>query len=225
VTIPEVMSFGHLDIQYDPAVLKPRPWTEEQSAWAAKLLDELPAGDVLELCAGVGQIGLLAVSGTSRHLVQVDADARACELARANAATALGTGGAWSVEVRQRSLDSAVRPGEPFVLVIADPPWVRSEDVGSHPDDPTSAIDGGVDGLEAVRACLEIIGVHLTDDGAAVLQVADRSQVEAVREHVDRRPHLRLTVVDHRVLPEGALVHLTRGRLGRAGCMAGDAEG
>ena len=79
------MTFGHLEIAYDSRVLTPRPWTQAQSAWAGERLAALPPGDVLELCSGAGHIGLLAVSGTSRHLVQVDASAAACELARANA--------------------------------------------------------------------------------------------------------------------------------------------
>lgn len=213
MSVLEVMTFGHLEIRYDAEVLKPRPWTEEQSVWAAKLLADLPAGDVLELCAGVGHIGLLAVQGTTRHLVQVDASARACALARINAAEA-GPAGR-SVEVREGALEEALAEDERFVLVIADPPWVPSDDVASHPDDPTSAIDGGADGLDGVRACLDVVARHLTDVGAAVLQVGDREQVEAVREYVDQRPQLRLAVADDRILDQGALVHLARRPDGR----------
>ena len=55
------MTFGDLEIAYDDRVLTPRPWTALQSEWAAELLESAPAGPVLELCAGAGQIGLLAV--------------------------------------------------------------------------------------------------------------------------------------------------------------------
>ena len=203
-------TFGHLEIEYDADVLQPRSWTEHQSQWAAELLGGLPAGDVLELCAGVGHIGLLAVSGTSRHLVQVDAGERACELARANAVRNRGVEPAWSVEVRHGDLEEALGPDERFALVIADPPWVRSDRITDHPDDPHTAIDGGDDGLDLVRACLDVIGRHLAADGAAVLQVGDREQTESVAEYVDERPHLGLKVVARRVLDDGALVHLAR---------------
>lgn len=191
-------------------MLEPRPWTEHQSQWAAELLPAVPPGDVLELCAGVGHIGLLAITGTDRHLVQVDADGRACELARANAARASRTGGTWTVEVRHGELQEALSPGERFPMVIADPPWVRSDDTSVHPDDPDTAIDGGDDGLDAVRSCLAVIGGHLAEGGAAVLQVGDAEQVAAVSAYVDDRPDLALRVVASRVLDGGALVHLAR---------------
>ncbi|MBI2244007.1 MAG: methyltransferase, partial [Nocardioides sp.] len=61
---PETMGFGPLRITFDGRVLRPRPWTAAQSEWAAEILADAPAGPVLELCAGAGQIGLLAVAGS-----------------------------------------------------------------------------------------------------------------------------------------------------------------
>ena len=66
------LTFGPVDIVFDESVLVPRPWTIAQSAWARQLIESVPAGDVLELCSGAGHIGLAAVHGTGRHLVQVD---------------------------------------------------------------------------------------------------------------------------------------------------------
>ena len=54
------VEFGGLQITFDSRLLSPRPWTQAQSRWAASLLPNLPPGDVLELCSGAGQIGLLA---------------------------------------------------------------------------------------------------------------------------------------------------------------------
>ena len=206
----QLMTFGHLQVEYDAQVLEPRGWTEQQSSWAAELLTGLPAGDVLELCAGVGHIGLLAIVGTSRHLVQVDADGHACDLARANASRAGAATADWSVEVRHGWLEDTLKPDERFVLVIADPPWVRSDETSRHPDDPLSAIDGGEDGLDSVRSCLAVIGRHLSPGGAAVLQVGDAEQAESVRAIVAEQPDLALRVVEHRTGPSGALVHLAR---------------
>jgi methylase of polypeptide subunit release factors len=205
-----VTSFGHLQVEFDDRVLRPRDWTRQQSAWAAELLEQLPDGDVLELCAGVGHIGLLTIAGTSRHLVQVDADGTASWFAQVNASRAGAATAAWSVEVRHGWLEEALKPDERFALVIADPPWVRSDDTSRHPEDPLSAIDGGSDGLDGARSCLEVTGRHLLPGGAAVLQVGDRAQAEAVAAYVDRRPALGLQVVEHRVAEAGALVHLSR---------------
>src|SRR3954453_20983678 len=177
-------TFGHLRIEFDGRVLKPRGWTGRQSEWAADLLDELPPGDVLELCAGAGHIGLLAVARTARHLVQVDADEAACAFARSNADRARTPGSACSVDVRHGWMEDALEPDERFALVIADPPWVRSDETSAHPEDPVSAIDGGADGLDAVRTCLEVIGRHLLPFGSALLQVGDTAQVDAVARYV-----------------------------------------
>src|SRR5699024_7867451 len=69
--MPE-LTFGGLTISYDHRVMEPRPWTQGQSSWAAELLAKAPAGPVLELCAGVGHIGLVAVQDTQRDVVMVD---------------------------------------------------------------------------------------------------------------------------------------------------------
>ena len=134
------VAFGSLQIAFDDRVLRPRAWTEAQSAWAAEILETAPAGQVLELCAGAGQIGLLAVAGSTRSLVCVDLDPVACEFARRNAAAAGITD---RVEVREGPMDEVLRDGERFALVIADPPWVRRDEVGRYPEDPLLAIDGG----------------------------------------------------------------------------------
>lgn len=198
--------FGHLTIAYDDRVIRPRPWTVAQSAWAAQLLGDLPSGDVLELCAGAGHIGLLAVDGTDRRLVLVDANPAACRYAKVNADLARPGG---TVQVREGRMEEVLGPHERFALVIADPPWVPTASVADHADDPVTAIDGGADGLELARACLAVIGRHLADDGAAVLQVGP-DQTEAVASYVAAQAGLRLQVAGERVLADGALVHLTR---------------
>src|SRR4051794_16146677 len=131
--------FGELTIAFDNQVLRPRQWTTAQSDWAAELLAGSPEGPVLELCAGVGQIGLLAVVKHPRRLVMVDSNPRACELARRNVEAA---GRSCDVEVRESALEHALASDEQFVGVIADPPWVPRADVNRFPEDPTSAIDG-----------------------------------------------------------------------------------
>ena len=173
VTAPPVrrVSFGPVEIDFDDSVLVPRPWTIAQSTWARRLLDEAPAGDVLELCSGAGHIGLAAVHSTGRRLVQVDRDHHACELARRNAAAA-GVDG----EVRCGPMTKVLRGDEQFVLVIADPPWVPTTGVQVFPADPVWAIDGGVDGLDVARECLQVAAAHLDPAGVVVLQVGSAEQ-------------------------------------------------
>ncbi|HET6563003.1 MAG TPA: class I SAM-dependent methyltransferase [Marmoricola sp.] len=198
--------FGPLTIAYDDRVLEPRPWTVMQSAWAAQLLADLPPGDVLELCSGAGHIGLLALDGTDRRLVLVDENPTACRYARVNADLARGPG---AVEIREGRMADALEPDERYALVIADPPWVPTSQVAGHPDDPVTAIDGGPDGLGLVRTCVDLIGRHLADGGAAILQVGP-DQTRTVASYVAASPALRLRVVEERLLEQGGLVHLAR---------------
>lgn len=209
------VAFGPLTIWYDAHALRPRPWTQLQSSWAVELLAGLPEGDVLELCAGAGQIGLLALAtadpGPTRRLVQVDEDDAVCRLAERNADLA---GMAARVDVRRGRPEGALDRQERFVLVLADPPWVPTEQVRDYPEDPAPAIDGGPDGLDVVRALLPVIEHHLDPSGAALLQVGGPEQVDGVRALLARTGStLRLT--DSRAAPadqRGAVALLRPGR-------------
>lgn len=200
---PETMRFGHLEIAFDSRVLRPRPWTAGQSRWAAELATDAPPGPLLELCAGAGQIGLLAVSTGRRSLVCVDADPVACEFARHNA-DAAGVGD--RVEVRAAALTQALRPGEEFPVIIADPPYLRPEESAAYPEDPRTAIDGGPDGLDVVRDCLGVISDHLHPGGHALLQLRSTDQARWVRAELD--PDAGLAVAETRSYGQGVVVLL-----------------
>ena len=105
------MVFGHLPITYDERVLRPRPWTVAQSRWAAELLRSVREPAVmLELCAGAGHIGLLALAMADAlpvRLVTVDVNPVACEFTRHNAEAA---GLAERVDVRLGRIDAALAP-------------------------------------------------------------------------------------------------------------------
>jgi methylase of polypeptide subunit release factors len=173
----ETIDFGGLQIAYDERVLRPRTWTENQSRWAAGLLPSLPAGDVLELCSGAGQIGLLAIAGCDRRLICVDVNLVAAELTAVNA---LAAGLQDRVEMREGLVSEVLAPEERFPLIIADPPWVRRSETVRFPEDPLLAIDGGDDGLGVVRTCLSVIAGHLVEGGVALLQLGPGNQVAAV---------------------------------------------
>ena len=202
----ETITFGDLRIAYDDRVLQPRPWTTEQSRWAAELMQAAPPGPVLELCCGAGQIGLLAVLASDRTLVCVDAEPAACAYAEDNAAAA-GIG--HRVEVRLGRLDEVLRPDERFPVIIADPPWVRREETRRFPEDPLLAIDGGFDGLDVARACLAVIAAHLVPGGSALLQVGSVTQAEVLRDELPASV-AGLTMRELRQLEGGVLVRVDR---------------
>lgn len=200
------LTFGSLTIAFDDRVLRPREWTAAQSDWAADLLATAPDGTVLELCAGAGHIGLLAVASSERRLLCVDANPVACDYARANA---LAAGMADRVEVREGRLQDALEPGELFPVIIADPPWVPREETGRFPEDPLTAIDGGDDGLDVARACLAVVDEHLAPGGSAVLQVGTRAQTDALRGEPCFTEG-RLAMVEVRQQVRGVLARIDR---------------
>jgi len=177
----EETDFGGLAVRFDRRVLRPRQWTTAQSYWAAELLARSPDGPVLELCAGAGHIGLLAVMHEPRHLVMVDGDPVACGYARRNAAAVRG---AATTEVRLGPLDAVLGPRERFVGVIADPPWVTSAETGRFPEDPLTAIDGGGDGLDVAWLAVETAAAHLLDGGWVLLQLGGTAQATLLGERL-----------------------------------------
>lgn len=168
---------GTLSIEFDDRVLQPRSWTAKHAEWAAEVGVDLPAGPMLELCCGVGHIGLLAAQLTGREAVLVDASEPACGFAVANAEAA---GLADRVQVRCGPVDAVLAPGENFPLVLLDPPYIPSAETGAYPKDPLAAIDGGADGLGVARACLAVAARHLDLGGAMILQLRDVAQVWAL---------------------------------------------
>jgi release factor glutamine methyltransferase len=132
---------------------------------------------MLELCAGAGQIGLAAAALTGLALVQVEADPVAAGYARTNAAAA---GRESQVEVRNTRIQTALKASERFSIILADPPYLPTADIARWPDDPVTAIDGGADGLDLTRVCLQVAADHLTRGGALLLQVAGEPQARAV---------------------------------------------
>jgi methylase of polypeptide subunit release factors len=192
-------AFGPLIVSYDEYVLTPRPWTLEQSRWAADLAADAPPGPILELCAGAGHIGLAAAVLADRDLVQVEADPVAVRYAEDNAERA-----GWSrrTEVRTARLETALAPDERFALIVADPPYLRSSDVARWPEDPQAAIDGGADGLDVIRQCIAVATEHLTADGQLLLQVAGPAQDARVRDLLAAAPTVSLVPRDTRVVDD-----------------------
>lgn len=208
--------FGPVLVDFDGRVLAPREWTLAQSEWAAELSAVLPDGPILELCAGAGHIGLAAAVLAGRDLVQVEADPVAAEYARFNADRA---GWAARTEVRDEPMQRALGPDERFGLIIADPPYLPTADVPLWPDDPVAAIDGGPDGLDLLRTCLDLAAAHLQPGGWLLLQVAGVAQAELVENHLDAHGPEHLHPVDVRVVDAArAVMALCRPTAAHAGC-------
>ncbi len=206
------MVFGHLPIVFDERVLRPRPWTVAQSRWAAELLRTTPgATRILELCAGAGHIGLLALAMADAlpiRLITVDVNPAAGMYTRRNASAA-GLGE--RVDVREGLIEVVLDPDERFDLVIADPPWVPRSETEQYPDDPLVAIDGGTDGLDVVRACVQASERHLVPGGSMVLQLGSSDQVLRVRDHLHATESMLSAQEVRSFGTHGVLMRLTAG--------------
>ncbi len=205
-TTTRSVRFGPLTIEYDAQVLEPRAWTLAQSEWAADLLASCDDGPVLEICSGAGQIGLAAAALSGRQAVLVDASGPACDFARRNAAAA----GLAGVDVRHAPMTDALAPDERFPLVLADPPYIPSPHTSDFPDDPLTAIDGGDDGLDLARLCLEVGGAHLAPGGHLLIQLRDLAQADRLAEWAASSASSLARVEVREFEARGVVLHLRR---------------
>ncbi len=201
---PQVVDFEGLRIEYDERVLDAAPVDRRPVP--------LGGGADPDGAARTGARALLRrrphrAPGRRRSrrgtLVCVDADPAACSYLRRNAAPP----GCGSTSARAGWTRSSTHD-EQFAVIIADPPWVATGEVARFPEDPVSAIDGGADGLDLVRGCLD---GHRPPPrrwpAPRVLQVGP-DQADRVAQLV--AGYDELAVIEVRELERGALVQIDR---------------
>lgn len=165
--------FYSLALAVSPAVLVPRPETEHVVDAALARLTSIAAPSVLDLGTGSGAIAL-AIKHERRDasVVGVDASREALEVARANGER-LGL----AVEWRQSNWFEALR-GRTFRAIVCNPPYLESGD--PHFEglgfEPRAALDGGPDGLDAIRRVLDGAPAHLEADGVLIIEHGHEQQ-------------------------------------------------
>jgi release factor glutamine methyltransferase len=192
--------FHGLAFSVDPRALIPRPETEGLVvAGVAEFRRRLAArpgeagsgpdgggGDpvrVADVGTGSGAIAVaLAVEmrrrrvSMGRHvtIAATDVSPDALDLARENA---VGHAAADGMRFIEADLLPPVLPddGAPFDVVVANLPYVRSDAIDGLPIaasfEPRSALDGGADGLDLIRALLSRLPEALAEDGVALLEI------------------------------------------------------
>jgi release factor glutamine methyltransferase len=144
--------FRHIELAVDRRVLIPRPETE----LLVELALELAPRRVLDIGTGSGAIALaIADELPDCELVATDTSAAALEVARANVER---LGMAERVELVEAMLPP--EPGEAD-LIVANLPYVAERDwAGLEPEvtdwEPREALLAGRDGLDSIRALLEL---------------------------------------------------------------------
>lgn len=158
--------FRGRSFQVSPAVLVPRPETEELVDLALDKLRELAvsAPRVLDLGTGSGAIPIsLALEYPAARVSAVDVSPAALAVARANGA-ALGAPVRW--------LESdwfAALGDERFHLIVSNPPYIHAEDAHLDGDglrfEPRLALTDEADGLACIRRIVADAPTHLEPGG------------------------------------------------------------
>ncbi len=165
----------------DPRVLIPRPETE---LLVEAVLRELPrerCGHLLDLCTGSGCIAVsLAAERPAASVWATELSTDACEVARANA-RALNV--SERVAILQGDLFQPLPRDTRFDAVVSNPPYVRSGEMPGLSSEvqrePSTALDGGPDGLALLRRIIAEAGSWLQPGGLLALEIGD-TQGEAV---------------------------------------------
>jgi len=180
--------FYGLELKVDARVLIPRPETELVVDEARACLKGISAPLVVDVGTGSGAI-LLAIL---RHVpgatgVGVDRSEGALELARTNAEShALATRVQW----RHGSLLEGFTAPSPPAIVTANLPYIPTAEIaGLDPEvrrEPLMALDGGLDGLDLVRA-LAIQSETVLPTGGWLVQEVGAGQGDEVARWLSGR--------------------------------------
>jgi release factor glutamine methyltransferase len=158
--------FFSLTLEVSPGVLIPRPETELLVEVALARCAALPRPTVLDVGTGSGAISLAVKHAVPAALVTgADMSAAALAVARAN-------GVRLALDVRWvESAWLTAFGDERFDIIVSNPPYVRSADVrGALAHEPSLALDGGADGLDAYRVLFAEAADYLTPGGALLVE-------------------------------------------------------
>ena len=183
--------FWGLRLKLSPETLVPRADTETVVELALDMLREKPPNRnlrILDIGTGSGAILLALLSERSDAFgVGTDLCEGALKAARQNAAV-LG----YSPRTGFVACDCASALKGPFDLVVSNPPYIRSADIGDlgtevREHDPLSALDGGADGLTVYRALVPEAVRLLVEGGALVVEAGygQAGQIEGLMVAAD----------------------------------------
>jgi release factor glutamine methyltransferase len=148
------VDFCSLRLAVTPAVLVPRPETEELVAYALTLIAERAQPLVLDLGTGSGAIALaIAAARADARVVAVDVSPAALAVALDNAAAH-----ALAVDCCESDWYAKLPALPPVDLIVANPPYVAAGDSHLQGDglrfEPLLALTDAADGLSCLRAII-----------------------------------------------------------------------
>lgn len=170
--------FCGLEFKVDPRVLVPRPETEMLVDLAVK---RTKGGRILDLGTGSGNIAVtMAKFLPDAHLTAVDLSEAALSLAQENARTHKVEG---RIEFVRADMTAFAGRGEPYDLIISNPPYIPSAQMAQLPADvrrePAMALEAGTDGLDFIRSIINR-STHLLRKGGYLMMEFGDGQAGAV---------------------------------------------
>ncbi|UCG80077.1 MAG: peptide chain release factor N(5)-glutamine methyltransferase [Desulfobacterales bacterium] len=170
--------FWSMDLRMTPDVLIPRPETETLVEAALSIVQPKPGPEplrILDLGTGSGAIVLaMASEWPGQSFYAVDRSEKALAVARENARTReldktiTFLQGDWFDPVRDR--------GRYFDVIVSNPPYIASHEFEVLPPEiteyePREALDGGSDGLAAIRLIIEQAAHHMIPGGWLLFEI------------------------------------------------------
>lgn len=183
--------FFSLEFAVTPAVLIPRPETEQLVMEVAKVIKPLPEARLLDIGTGSGCITIsLAKHHPTLQAIATDISQAALDVAKGNA----------SKHTVQERIDfrmgSMLEPvvGEEFDVIVSNPPYItpteiETLDISVKNFEPRTALDGGPDGLTYYRQIATNAPQHLKAGGLLMVEIGYQQEA-AVRELFMANPAL-----------------------------------
>jgi release factor glutamine methyltransferase len=168
--------FWGLEFEVGPEVLAPRPETEIIVEEAIACLggaerDDNPGPLIVDIGTGSGCLAVcLAREIPAAKVIATDISPAAICIAARNAER---HGVSDRVEFRQTSLVDGV--AGPAALIVSNPPYIPAGDIAGLPPEvrawePRQALDGGLDGLEVIRALVAVAPRVLAPGGWLIME-------------------------------------------------------
>ncbi len=167
--------FYNRTFKVDARVLIPRPETELLVEAALRMLPKDAPSRALDVCTGSGCIAIsLAAERPLATVVATDLSPDACALARENA-KALKVDD--RVTVLHGDLFAPVPPDARFHVVVSNPPYIDTAEIPTlAPEvrrEPKLALDGGPDGLVAIRRVVTGARRWLEPGGLLAMEIGE----------------------------------------------------
>lgn len=166
--------FMGLEFKVTPDVLIPRQETEILAEKVTEIVRQLPCRPIKILDLGTGS-GCIAISLAkflpNAEISAVDISSRALAVAKENARLN-------KVEIKfiRGDLFNAMHRGlSPFDLIVSNPPYIPTAQIGSlQPEvrhEPSIALDGGKDGLDFYRKIISGCEKYLSECGLLIMEM------------------------------------------------------